>query len=118
MTLDTDRVKNLLADLDSDSFEKRKLASRELARVRYRIETMLRWALEKNPSLEMRRRLEALLAEPKRPPTEALRALRAIAVLERIGTPEAWRFLEKLAGGEASPEKRAAKSALQRLQYR
>ena len=88
------------------------------AKMRYRIEPKLRRALEDKPSLKRRRRLESILAEPKRPPAEALRTLRANAVLERIGTPEARRLLEKLATGAASPETREAQTALRRLKRR
>ncbi len=117
-SLDATRIEKLLADLDSDSFEKRESASRELIRMRYRVDAALQRALNAKPSLELRHCLEAILAQPKRPPAEALRTLRAIAVLESIGTPEARRLLEKLASGAASPETRAAQAALQRLQQR
>lgn len=118
VTVDRKRIEKLLADLDSDSFEKREAASRELVRMRYRTDLLLRRALENRPSLEMRRRLEAILAGPKRPPAEALRTLRAVTVLERIGTPEARRILEKLAGGAAALETHSAQAALQRLYQR
>lgn len=118
VAVDSKRIEKLLADLDSDSFEKREAASRELVRMRYRVDSVLRRALENRPSLEMRRRLESVLAESKRPPAEALRTLRAITLLERIGTPEARRILERLAGGAAAPETHAAQAALQRLYHR
>ncbi|HEY7328167.1 MAG TPA: WD40 repeat domain-containing protein [Gemmataceae bacterium] len=111
VTVDNKRIEKLLADLDDDVFETRERATRELTRLRYRVEPMLRRALEYKPSLEVRRRLETILAEPKRPPAADLRMLRAIAVLERIGTSEARRILEKLADREAQ-------AALQRLKYR
>ena len=115
VTMDAKRVEKLLADLGGDSFKAREAAARELTCLRYRVEPMLRRALEGKPLLEMRRRLEAILAGPKRPSAEDLRRLRAIAVLERIGTPEARQVLAKLAGGAEAPETREAKSALERL---
>lgn len=118
VALDTRRIEKQLAELDSDLFETREAAFRELVRMRYRVDLLLRRALENKPSLEKRRRLESILAEPKRPPAEALRTPRAIAVLERIATPEAQRILEKLAGGAASPETREARAALRRLNQR
>ncbi len=65
----------------------------------------------------MRRRIEALMEKLRavtRP--EALRALRAVAVLEDIATPEARQLLETLAKG--APEARLtqeAKASLTRL---
>ncbi len=112
--VDGKHLEKLLADLDSDSFEIREASSRALTELRYRIETKLLRALEDKPTLEMRRRIQAILAKPKRLSAEALRMLRAIAVLDRIGTPEARRILEKLAGGADAPETRAAKAALVR----
>jgi WD40 repeat protein len=109
--LNAKRIDRLLADLASDSFAVREAASRQLASMRYRAEPTLRKALENKPSLEVRRRIESILAGPRRPPTEDLRRLRAIAVLERIGTPEARRILEKLSEAEAQ-------AALRRLQRR
>jgi WD40 repeat protein len=114
--VDVKRIEKLLADLDGDQFETREAASRELARMRYRAEPMLRRALEKKPSPEARRRLQAILSGPNRPLAEDLRTLRAIAVLERIGTLEARLILEKLADGTAARETREAQAALQRLQ--
>ncbi len=107
-------IEKLLADLDDDSFRTREAASQELSRTCYEAEPLLRRALQGRPSLEMRRRLEALLAQPRRPSKEALRTLRAIAVLERIGTSEARCILEKLADGALTPETREAKAALRR----
>jgi WD40 repeat protein len=118
VTVDVKRVEKLLMDLDAEQFEVREAASRELSRMRYRVEPMLRRALADRPSLEMARRLRAILAEPKRPSAEDLRRLRAIAVLERIGTPEARRLLEKLSGGAAVRETHEAQAALQRLKRR
>lgn len=114
-TLDTKRIEKLLSDLASDSFPARDSATRELMRLRYWMEPRLRRALQGQPSLELRRRIEAILAEPKRPPAEALRTLRAIAVLERIGTPEARHLLKKLSGGAPARETQKAQAALNRL---
>jgi WD40 repeat protein len=118
VAVDSKHIEKLLADLDDERYEVREAASRELARLRYHAEPIVRRALHGKPTLETRRRIEAILDEPKCPPTEALRTLRAITILERIGTPEARRILEKLAAGAASPETRAAEATLQRLKYR
>jgi WD40 repeat protein len=118
VAVDSKRIEKLLADLDDERYAVREAASRELPLLRCSVEPRLRQALADKPSLEMRRRLENILAEPKHPTAEALRMRRAIAVLERIGTPEARHILEKLAGGAAAPETRAAQAALQRLKQR
>jgi hypothetical protein len=55
--------------------------------------------LENTPSLELRRRVEQLLEHPMS--AEALRTLRALAVLELVGTPEARRLLQTLSEGVA-----------------
>lgn len=78
----------------------------------------LKETLERQPSLETRRRIEKLLAEPPlrvRDP-EALRCLRSIRILEHIATPEAQQLLQSLATG--APEARLtqeAKASLERL---
>jgi HEAT repeat protein len=71
--------------------------------------------LQSRLTLEARRRIEAVLTDRTRPPPEELRTLRAIAVLERIGTPEARQALEKLTGGAEARERQEAKAALERL---
>jgi len=77
VTVDAKRIEKLLADLDSDSFQTREAAAQELIRMRYRAEPMLRRTLKANPALEIRRRLQAILAESQRLPAEALRTLRS-----------------------------------------
>jgi hypothetical protein len=77
----------------------------------------VREALRGHPSPEARRRLEALLAAPRpgRVP-EVRRHLRAVRLLEMVGTPEARQVLKKLA--EGVPEARVtreARAALERL---
>jgi WD40 repeat protein len=116
--LDEKRLAQLIADLDDAAFETRETASRELVRLGERAEAALRRALTNRPSLEMRRRIEDILSklEPGPLPPEMLRTLRAVEVLEHVGTPAARRCLEALAKGasEARPT-RDAKAALQRL---
>ena len=63
-------------------------------------EPALRQALRADPSLEARRRIDALLEirdrETSDPPPEKLRALRAIEALEWAGTAEAREVLRRL----------------------
>jgi len=79
-----------------------------------RAEPALRTALQAKPSLEQRRHIEELLAAAPSPPTsEELRQLRALIVLERIGTPQARRLLEEAAKGPLSaPLTRQARACL------
>jgi hypothetical protein len=78
----------------------------------------LHQALDGKPTLDVRKRVLKLLEQaPASPwPAETLRALRAVWVLEHIGTPEARRGLEALAKGEgAAWETTAARDALDRM---
>jgi WD40 repeat protein len=107
-----------IADLDSDDFEVRDKARIALETQGELAESALRRALAGRPSLEPRRRIEALLlriehlgADP-----EWLRGFRATTVLERIGSPAAMKLLAELARG--APEARLtreARASFQRL---
>jgi RNA polymerase sigma factor (sigma-70 family) len=115
-----DELRQLLADLDSGAFPRREKASERLAALGEQVEPALRDCLQGNPSPEQRRRVEELLAAPRevRAP-ESLRRLRAIQVLEQIGTADARQVLETLAqGAPAARETREAKASLERLARR
>jgi RNA polymerase sigma factor (sigma-70 family) len=113
-----------IADLDAEIFKTRRQAREELAKQGEWCESALRRALTRKPSLEMRLAIKELLSaveEGKKTPcsTEVLRRLRAVEVLEHIGTPEARRLLETLSQG--TPFVRLAedsKAALARLFHR
>jgi RNA polymerase sigma factor (sigma-70 family) len=112
--VDRQRVASLIADLDSDRFAVRERASRELEQAGPAAEAGLRRALAAEPSPEARRRLEGLLQ--KLEGGERWRPLRAIEVLEAIGTADARQVLESLAQG--SPDATLtgeARAALRRL---
>jgi HEAT repeat protein len=115
--VDPKQVQRLLADLDSEEFTTREKAAKELAKLGERIEPALRKALEGQPSEEVRRQIKAILDAPRAVPSgETLRTMRAIQVLERIGTPEARDVLKKLAAGAAAArETREAQESLERL---
>jgi WD40 repeat protein len=112
-----EQTRPLLADLDSDDFQKREAASARLLELGDRAEKNLKEALKARPSLEMRRRLENLLRTLAEAPSgETLRALRAMAVLERIDTSEARQVLKSLAQGMPQARvTREAKATLERL---
>jgi hypothetical protein len=109
----------LIADLASDSFERREAASRELT-LGIVADSVLKNALANHPSLEMRRRLETILDDLpnwREKNAELLRQARAVWVLQQIGTPEAKALLEKVAAGAPSARlTQKAKDALQSLE--
>jgi WD40 repeat protein len=115
-----DKIRGLIRDLDNNDFETREKATMELTRIAHRAEKLMRAALAGAPSAEARKRLESVVSviegtRPEHAP-ETLRAIRAIHVLELIGTPEARAVLEKLArGASGAYETRHAKAALARL---
>src|SRR5439155_15984176 len=88
--LDPLRVPRLISDLDSDQFDLRRQATRELEHLADMAETTLRGALKGHLSVEAARRVEQLLKkrEGKILPADGLRVLRAQEALEHIGTPE------------------------------
>src|SRR5206468_2023331 len=88
---DEQRLARLVQQLDSSAFEERQQAMRQLEQLAELAEPALRRALAGQPSLEYRRRVEKLLQrlEWPLPSGEALRARRAVEVLEQIGSAEA-----------------------------
>lgn len=114
---DPKAVPQLLADLDNDDFNVRAKATTELEKHGEAVEPDLRRVLTGKLSLEMRRRVERLLNRLTEAPTgEELRTLRAVEVLERVGTAEARQALEALAKGAPGVRlTREAQTALKRL---
>jgi len=108
---DPQRLRRLLDGLNSDQFAVRTKAQAGLEELGDLAEQALRQALAGKPTLEMRRRLETALERMRVPVTrpELLRPLRAVAVLEDIGTPAAWELLKELASG--APEARLTREA-------
>jgi RNA polymerase sigma factor (sigma-70 family) len=118
---DPQRLRRLLADLDSEQFAIREKAQGELVQLGDLAEPALRQTLANNPSLEMRQRVQATLERLRAPVTQPqlLQALRAVAVLEDIGTSQARRLLEQLTkGAPQSRLTREAKASLERLERR
>jgi WD40 repeat protein len=116
-SVDAQRVEKLLADLDSEQFSVREAAAKELTDMGRQIEPALQRVLDGKPSLEVRNRVRAIQETLRGiPSTATLRTLRAIRVLEHIGTAEARQLLRKLADGAVGArETREAKTALERL---
>ncbi|HMF16983.1 MAG TPA: hypothetical protein VKE98_07230, partial [Gemmataceae bacterium] len=108
--IDYKRIDPLIADLNSDQFNVRQKASRELENMGEVIEAALRKGLLKKGSLEYRRRIEGLLQKLNQPPSGAqLRIIRVLTVLERMGTKASRDLLQSLAAG--APEVRLTQQA-------
>jgi dipeptidyl aminopeptidase/acylaminoacyl peptidase len=110
----------LVADLDAKAFAAREAATRELAKRVAADFGELTAALDAAETEEVRQRLTTVLhaAPPAWPrqSAEELRVVRAVAVLEAIGTAEAKRLLPELAAGDpAALITREAKAAVGRL---
>ena len=111
-----ERVRKLAGSLDAKSFAEREKAEKELRVLGELAVPHLQAALKDNPSPEKKTRIDRLLAEAAKfllPPGERLRQVRAIAVLEHIGTDDARRLLKELAGG--LPEARQTREAAEAL---
>jgi RNA polymerase sigma factor (sigma-70 family) len=118
---DRRRLARLVAQLDSENFDTRESATRELRALGELAAAILHDTLAGQPSAEVRRRVEGLLRELDGPlvASDRLRDLRAIEVLERVGTPEARRVLDTLAKGVPEAQlTQEAKAALVRLARR
>jgi WD domain, G-beta repeat len=105
-----------LADLGSDQFELRQQAVNRLKGWGDLAVPALRQRLADKPPVDERKTIEDLIRQANAWSPEQLQVLRAIQVLEYIGTKEAKGVLERLAGG--APESRLtqeAKGSLQRL---
>ena len=113
-------IAKLVRDLDNSDFAAREGASEELSKLDCLAESALRKALTGQSSLEVRRRAQQLLEQlTSTPSSTLLRTLRGVEVLEHIGTPEARRVLETLAGGAAEARStQEAKASLARLAVR
>jgi RNA polymerase sigma factor (sigma-70 family) len=115
---DAEQLRRWIAELDHDDFAVRQQAERQLESIGDAAVTELREALKRVTSAEAKRRLRRLIEDIERPaPTgKRLQELRAVEVLESIGTAEARKVLQALAGGP--PESRLTQEAgasLQRL---
>jgi len=113
----SEQVTKWIGDLDSPRFATRKQATQELEGAGDLADFALRQALQSNPPVEQRQRIEQLLKrlEPGNSP-EPVRTLRAIEVLEHIGNSDAKRVLASLAKGPAEALlTREAKASLERL---
>jgi hypothetical protein len=103
----------LLRDLDSETFEVRERAEKQLEQAGAAAEAVLRQALEGKPSAETRRRVSGLLEKLG---GETLRRGRALEVLEWLGEEKALRDLAGGAPGASLTDE--AQASLKRLSRR
>jgi len=117
------QIRQLVADLDADTFATREAASRQLGQFGAEAESALANALSRSPSPEVRARAEALLKQmaggETAPTAEEVRVGRALVVLERVGSARCRRLLDRLGGGDPDAwQTIMAKCALTRLSRR
>ncbi len=113
---DSKRLAQLLADLDNRRVELRRQAESELEGLGDLAEPALRKALEGDPPLVLRRRVERLLDKLVMPTAEQTRNLRAVELLELMGSSNARQVLLSLADGVPGTRlTRAARGAVRRL---
>jgi RNA polymerase sigma factor (sigma-70 family) len=112
------RIRRLIAELDDQRFAVREAANKELTALGESAEPALKQAAAARPSLELRMRIRKLLEQlpPPALTAEEARNLRAMEVLECVGSPEARKLLEGLAKGASDARQTIhAQAARQRL---
>jgi WD40 repeat protein len=115
--IDARRLAQLLKDLGHDRFGVREQAMRELEGLGEPAVVVLQKALAGPMPLEAKRRVEQVVMKIGRRVPEELRALRAVDVLERIGSAEARQILRRVAGGAAQARlTQEAQASLRRLE--
>jgi RNA polymerase sigma factor (sigma-70 family) len=115
---DPKRLTRLLADLQSDRFDLRRQAASELEGLSELAEPVLRQALADDPPPDLHQRVQRLLDKLAGTmlPAGQLRELRAVELLELIGSAEARQLLQTLAGGAPGARvTREARCGIQRL---
>jgi hypothetical protein len=113
---DPKRLAQLLADLDNGRVGLRRQAESEVEGLGDLAEPALRKALEGDRPLVLRRRVEQLLDKLVMPTAEQTRNLRAVELLELMGSSNARQVLLSLADGVPGTRlTRVARGAVQRL---
>ena len=118
---DTVEIEGLIADLSAADAKRSEKAAGRLQEFGQQAAPALYQKLRDKPAIEVRRRIEQVLAFVSRfpIPPDDLRLSRAIQVLERIGSNDAQQILKELAGGDASAKATSeAAAALKRLSSR
>jgi WD40 repeat protein len=118
--VEQDRLARLIADLDSNEVSTRDQATAQLNEIGEQAVPALRKANE-SASLEVRRRAQRLLDRLDRQVVTgpSARPVRAVELLERIGSAEARKLISELAGGAAQARQtQEAQASLKRLRGR
>jgi hypothetical protein len=114
--VDADALARLLKNLASDKFLVREKAGKELAKFGEPAEPLLRKALAKHTELEVRRRVQRVLdgidLERSNPSPERLRIMRAVEVVETIGSNAARKLLAAWARGTPAALTHEAQAAV------
>jgi WD40 repeat protein len=116
--VDPQKIDGWIRELDNEKFAARQAAAANLIQVGEQAVPALRKVLASTPPLETRKRVEELLEKLTGGTltTEQLRLVRAVEILERIGTPEARQILRTLAqGAPGTLSTREAEAALSRM---
>jgi hypothetical protein len=118
---DPQTLAGLVKDLGSKRAADRDKAMKQLRHLGGLAAPALREALKGKPTPEVRKRIEELLQalEGRVIDREALRAVRSVEVLERVGTKEAKDLMRKLAKGAAGARlTQECQDSLRRLEQR
>jgi dipeptidyl aminopeptidase/acylaminoacyl peptidase len=112
---DPKRLARLISDLDNDSFQVRQRATKELAKIGDLARPALQKVVAEPPSAEAQSRARDVLKQVEIPISSPslLQGLRAVEVLEHLGTRQARELLQELAKGAAEAQlTQAARAAL------
>lgn len=113
-----ERIARLIADLDGDRLAQREQASKELLKLGSIAISALVEASATTQSAEVRRRADAVLARLTRS-GGVLRLIRAVEVLERVGSSDAVEVVSQLArGATGAPLTEEALATYARLRAR
>lgn len=117
--IDSEYIIELVNDLDNDSFQVRENASEKLKKIGDLAVPILRRRYQGSKSSEFSRRIKEILDHSYPFSQDHLRILRAIQILEYIGTPDAILVLDRLSkGASESSITREAKSSVLHLTKR
>ena len=117
--VDAEQVLGWIEQLDAPRYADRQEAYRRLGQLGMRAVAIMKQAMQKSPSAETLARLQELVEQAQQAVVASpgmLQQTRAIRVLERIGSQQAQRLLQKIADGEQGARlTREAAAALERI---